>query len=296
MSEKGRAVLALVIAALLWSTGGVLIKWVDWHPMALSGARSLIAALTLWAIAGRLRFDWSLPQVGGAITYTVTVSLYIAACKLTTAANAILLEYTAPIWVALFGAWFLKERPSWLDGISIAISLGGLLLFFREGLSSRSLVGNLLAVLSGVTLAWMMLFLRKQRSGGPLESVVLGNILAAVVGLPYMLRGPWPDLRGWLVLLILGAAQLGLSYVLYTYAIQRVRALEAILILMLEPILNPIWVLLVIGERPTGWALAGGMLVVGSATLRGVLLALRPQRRLPGERSAAEQVEPSPAS
>jgi drug/metabolite transporter (DMT)-like permease len=123
----------LVASALLWSVGGVLIKWVEWHPLAIAGVRSAIAAATLWAVLRRPRFDWSAAQIGGAVAYAATVLLYVSAVKLTTAANAILLQYTAPIYVALFGAWFLGERTTWLDWLAIACSLGGMALFFRDG-------------------------------------------------------------------------------------------------------------------------------------------------------------------
>jgi drug/metabolite transporter (DMT)-like permease len=280
MTERKKAIAALVGAAVLWSIGGVLIKGVRWHPMAIMGTRSAIAALLLWAVARKPRFDWSVAQIGGAVAYAVTVMLYVPAVTLTTAANAILLQYTAPVWIALFGAWFLRERATWVDWLCIAVSLGGMVLFFRQGIASRSFVGDLMAAGSGVTMAWMMLFLRKQKDGRPLESVLLGNVLAALAGVPFLFRQPPPDLQGWLGILLLGVLQLGLAYVLYTYAIKRVTALESVLIVMLEPILNPIWALLLIGERPEGWALVGGLLVLASATVRGVLLAVqRPAAR-----------------
>ena len=152
-------------------------------------------------------------------------------------------------------------------------------LFFKDGLASQSLVGDLMAAGSGITIAWMMLLLRKQRSASPRDSILLGNILAALCGLPFYFRGPAPDLRGWAFLIILGLFQQGASYALYAYAIQRVTALQAVIILTLEPILNPIWVLLVLGERPAGWALAGGALVVGAVTLRAVALAVGQRAR-----------------
>ena len=111
----------------------MLIKWVEWHPWPSPSVRSAIAAATLWAVLRRPRFDWSAAQIGGAVAYAATVLLYVSAVKLTTAANAILLQYTAPIYVALFGAWFLGERTTWLDWLAIACSLGGMALFFRDG-------------------------------------------------------------------------------------------------------------------------------------------------------------------
>lgn len=287
MSEKRKAVAALVAAAVLWSTGGILIKWLNWHPMAIMGVRSAIAAVLLWIIARRPRFNWSPAQIGGAVAYAATVLLYVPACKLTTAANAILLQYTAPVYVALFGAWFLKEKPGWVDWISVLVSLAGMVLFFREGLANQSLLGDLMAAGSGVTIAWMTLFLRKQKEAAPLESVLLGNLLAAAVGLPFAFGQPALTPAGWGGMLLLGVMQLGLSYALYTYAIKRVTALEAILVSTLEPILNPIWVLLLIGERPAPLALVGGTLVLLAVTVRGVFLALRRTSRPQPEHGSA---------
>ncbi len=284
MNERTRAVLCLLLCALLWSTGGVLIKGVNVHPLALSGARSAIAALFMWAVLRRPRFTWSRTQIAGALAYGVTVLLYVSAVKLTTAANAILLQYTAPIYIALFGASFLHEKATWIDWLSIVITLGGMALFFREGLASKNLVGDLLALASGLTFAFMNILLRKQKDGSPLESVLLGNALAAVVGLPFLSRG-LPTLQGWLSLLLLGIFQLGLSYVLYSVAIKHVTAMEGVLFSTLEPIINPIWVMLVIGERPSAWAIVGGALVLLAVTGRGILLSLqsngRPQVKTP---------------
>jgi len=181
------------------------------------------------------------------------------------------------VWVALFGAGFLHERASRLDWLTIALSLAGLLLFFRTGLANPSLTGDLLAALSGVTLAWMSLFLRKQKDGSPIESVLLGNLLAAGVGLPFAF-GSSPGLQGWIALVVLGVVQLGLSYVLYTAAIKQVTALEATLFSMLEPILNPVWVALLLGEYPGAETVAGGLLVLAAIALRAALPAWRTAR------------------
>ncbi len=274
MEKRTRAILYLVGAACLWSTGGVLIKWIDWNPLAICGVRSAIAAAVLWAALRRPRFHWSAAQIGGAVAYAATVLLYVTAVKETTAANAILLQYTAPVWVALFGAGFLGERATRLDWLTIALSLAGLVLFFREGLASASLAGDVLAALSGITLAWMSLFLRKQKDGSPVESILLGNLLAAAIGIPFAV-GSSPGARGWMALVVLGVVQLGLSYLLYTAAIKEVTALEATIFSTLEPILNPIWVALLIGEYPGTWALAGGTLVLCAILLRAAVQAVR---------------------
>lgn len=276
---RQRAILSLLAAALLWSTGGVLIKSVTWHPLAICGARSAIAAATLWALLGRPRFTWSGPQIGGALAYAASVLLYVSAVKLTSAANAILLQYSAPVWIALFGWGFLGERTTLFDWLTIALSLLGVGLFFRDGLQGVSSWGDVLGALSGVTMAWTALFLRRQKAGSPTESVLLGNMLAAVVGLPFAARD-LPPAGDWAALFALGVLQLGLSYFMWTKAIKYVSALEAMIFSMLEPVLNPVWAFLVIGERPAGWALLGGALVLLAVALRALVPTLKGTRSL----------------
>ena len=262
--------LMLVITALLWSTGGFLVKGIQWHPVAIVGMRSLIAAAVILIAIRKPELTWSLPQLGGAVCYAGTVILYVIANKLTTAANAVLLMYTAPIYVIIFGPWFLKEKASRRDWLAVGAVMVGIVVFFMDKLSPEGFLGNMLAVLSGVSFAWMTLFLRKQKRGSPVESVFLGNLLAAVIGLPFFLREELPEINGILMLIALGTFQLGFSYVLYTKAIQKVRAFEAVLITMLEPVLNPVWVFLLLGEVPGNWALAGGTIVMATVILHGL--------------------------
>lgn len=276
MLSKPKAIALLVCSAILWSTAGVLIKWIAWHPLAICGARSLIAAGVLWLFLRKPHFTGSFAQIGGALAYAATVLLYVSAVKMTTAANAILLQYTAPAWVAIFSVGFLGERVTRLDWLSVGLTIVGMTLFFREGLASVSLAGDLLALLSGFTIAWMTLFMRKQKDGSSLESALLGNLIAGLVGIPFMFRSN-PTAQGWLGLVLLGVFQLGLSYILYTRALKSVTAVEAIIVSTLEPILNPIWAILLIGEYPSAWALAGGLLVVLAVTGRGALYALQPR-------------------
>ena len=269
-----RSVLMLVVAAALWSLGGVLIKSVHWHPLAIAGARSLIAAATVLMLMPRPRFAWSVPQVGGAVCYAGTVLLFVCANKLTTAANAIFLQYTAPIYIAVFGAWFLHERSTRLDWILIVATQVGIGLFFLDDLQPGNFLGNLCALASGLCYAALVLLLRLQRESSPFESVLLGNILTGLIGLPFMLASS-PGEGSWWALAALGVVQLGIPYVLFARAIRHVRALEASLISALEPVLNPVWVLIFLHEQPGQWALLGGLVVVFSAVTRGLLTTRR---------------------
>jgi drug/metabolite transporter (DMT)-like permease len=262
---------------VLWSTSGALIKLVEWPPMPIAGVRSAIAALVLAAAIRRPRFTWSRAQLAGAVAYAFSVTLFVAAMKWTTVANAIVLQYTAPIHVALLGAWLLGERPTRLDWLSIAATTAGVAMFFFDALSPGAFVGNLTALASGCAFACLIVALRSQRHGSPFESVLLGNLMAAAVSIPFWSR-PIPDFDGWLVLVFLGVFQLGLAHVLYASALRQVRALEGALVPMIEPILSPLWALLVIGERPGPFAVAGGCLVLGTVAMRGVILTLSKPR------------------
>lgn len=275
-----RAVLLLVVAALCWSLGGLLIKAVPWSPLAVAGARGLIAAVFLLLTSRGLRFHFSRIQVLGALAYAACTITFCTATKLTTAANAILLQYTAPVWIALFGAWFLGERATRADWITIVVALGGMVLFFADGLEVASTLGNALAVLSGVCFAAMTIALRKQKDGSAIESIILGNGLAFLVGLPWLMDSPALPPIGWAALLALGTVQLGVSYLLYARAIKHVTALEAVLIPVMEPILNPVWVLLAMGERPSLFAVLGGLVVLAAVTTRAVQ-SIRGRRRAP---------------
>jgi drug/metabolite transporter (DMT)-like permease len=262
----------LMAAAVLWSTGGLLIKSIEWPPLAIAGGRSAIAAATVYLLMPRPRFTFSPVQLGCAAAYVGTVVLFVVANKLTTSANAIFLQYTAPIYVALFGAWFLGERATRLDWLLIGLAVGGVGLFFLDQLSLHGFWGNVCALASGLSFACLIMLLRKQKDGSPVESVLLGNLLTALICLPFAIGSP-PTGKSLAGLLALGVFQLGLAYVLYAAGIKKVRALEATLISAIEPVLNPLWVLLFLGEIPQPWALAGGFLVLLTATLRGILTA-----------------------
>ncbi len=272
--SRNEALGLLVTAAVLWSLGGLLIKLVDWHPVAIAGARSAIAALLFLAVLRKPALDWSPLLCTGAVSYAATVIFFVSATRLTTAANAILLQFTAPIYVAVLASWLLKERTRPVDWAAIIFVMAGMGLFFVDGFTAGNQLGNLLAICSGVSFALTVIFLRLQKNGATLEPLFLGNVFTALVGLPFM-TAPFPDVAGWAGLVILGIFQLGISYLLYATAVRHVTALEASLVPVVEPLLNPLWVFLALGETPGSWALAGGALVLLSVTGRVILVSGR---------------------
>lgn len=274
MNEHNKSILLLIITAILWSSGGLLIKIVQWNPIAIAGGRSTIALCFISLVTRKFKIKFTPVKIAGGIAYTATVILFVLSNKLTTAANAILLQFTAPIYVALFASWFLNEKMSRIDIISIVLVMSGIVLFFIDKLTTGNLVGNFTAILSGIAFAWLVLLLRKQKNESPIESIILGNLFTAVISIPFMI-GPLPSTESFIGLFLLGTIQLGVSYILYSKAIKHVTAIEAILLPVVEPLLNPLWVLIFLHEKPGGWALVGGTVVILSITLRSVITLKR---------------------
>ena len=272
------AVLSVAGAAILWSSGGLFIKLAPMPGLAVAGGRSLVAGIFyLLAMRPNLRAArWST-----AAAYAGCIVTFVSATKLTTAANAIFLQYTGPAYVLLLSPWLLAEPLRAIDGACVVLSLAGMSLFFVGKVAAGQALGNVLGVVSGVFFALAIVLLRRDAKGGEdtaLPSTALGNLIAAAVTLPWLLKAA-PAIatpRGLSVLLYLGVVQLGVAYWLFVRGVRKVPAAEASLISMLEPVLNPVWVLVGFGERPGPWAIAGGAVVVGAVVLR--TLWPQPQR------------------
>jgi drug/metabolite transporter (DMT)-like permease len=267
---QGGAIAAVALCALLWSTGGLFVKLVSWNPFALAGIRSLVGGLVILIYIRRPRFTWSFAQIAGALCYAACMIGFVTANKLTTAANAILLQYTAPLYAAIFGWIFLKEKASALDWVTIAVVVGGMTLFFMDRLSLGNMLGNVVAIASGVFFAGAIVAFRAQKNGSPLESILLSHAVTFAVSIPFLWSG-WPGLAGWGGMAFLGVFQIGISSILLSYGVKHVTALQSLLTSVLEPIFNPLWVFLAIGERPGPRALAGGAVILVAVTARSVL-------------------------
>jgi drug/metabolite transporter (DMT)-like permease len=267
---------AVFLCAVLWSTSGLLIKLIDWNPILIAGMRSLIAALFIILLRflspRRRRQPFKLRNYwGGGISYALTMILFCIANKLTTSANAILLQYSAPVWAALLGWVLAKERPKPLNWISLVMVVGGLFLFFKNALGSGSFLGNILALASGIAFGANSVFLRIQKEGDPADSMLLAHIIAAAVSVPFLwIQPPEFNPGSILALLFMGTVQVGIASLLFAYAIRRISAVQAMLTAVAEPVLNPVWVLLVTGERPALSALLGGAVII-AAVLVSVL-------------------------
>jgi drug/metabolite transporter (DMT)-like permease len=268
-----RSRLLILAAAALWSTAGAAIKLTALNAWQIAGGRSLVAALAVAAMVPASRVRPRPGVLAVALTNAVTVILFVVATKLTTAANAIFLQETAPLWVLLLAPLLLGERPSRGELLSIPVYAAGLALFFVDDLTAGQLTGKLCALGSGLAFGVTIVGLRHLREEGP-GALLWGSVIAAVVTLPLWGSGPAATPADLALLLFLGVFQLALAYVCFARGLAGVTAVEASLLMLLEPVLSPIWAYLVVGERPGPWALGGGAIVLGAAAWRTVAPAL----------------------
>jgi drug/metabolite transporter, DME family len=270
--------LQLLGAALLFSTGGAAIKATTLNSWQVAGFRSVIAAAAVFLLMPAARRGWTWHVLPVGVAYASTLVLFVTANKLTTSANAIFLQSTAPLYMLLFGPLLLKEavrRRDLVFMVPVALGLG---LFFvgsdaPSSTATNPALGNVLATTSGVTWALTLVGLRwlGNRAGGEgsaLPTVVAGNLIAFLACLPAALPVASATTGDWLGVTYLGVFQIGAAYVLLTAGIRHVPALEASVLLLLEPALNPVWAWLVHGETPGVWSIAGGALILGATLAR----------------------------
>lgn len=238
-----------------------------------------MAALTLLLLVPATRRGWGWRPALVGVAYAATLILFVTANKLTTSANTIFLQATSPVYLLLLGPLFLKEPVRRRDLWVVAAVLAGLLLFFvgteaPVATAPDPAKGNVLALMSGVCFAVTIAGLRwlsRGTSDVGLATVAIGNLIAFVWGLPFALPVVSATPTDWVVMLYLGAIQIGLAYACLTRGLRRVPALEASLLLMVEPVLNPVWAWLVHGEKPSHWALLGGALIIGATAAQAAV-------------------------
>lgn len=275
-----KAMLLMALCAFLWSIGGLLVKLLPWHPLVICGLRSLIAAviILLYMRLRKHRFTVSRCAILSGLGLAGTMLLFCAASKLTTSANAIILQSTNPIHIMVLNTLLYHHRYRKGELVAVGITLAGISLFFLDQLSPGNLLGNGIALCSGFTMAVMYLFgSRLPDEASSMSSVLIGHGTAAAVGLVCALFAP-PAMgaANLAAILTLGVVQLGVPYVLYAIAVRNCSPLSCSLIGMIEPLLNPVWVFLVIGERPGAFALLGAAVVMVTVCVWSVLSARAP--------------------
>lgn len=275
--NKSAGILAMAATAFLWSIAGLFIKVIDWNPIAIAGMRSFIASIVIIIYLKRPRINFSFPLIAAAIANAATMLLFVAANKTTTAANAIILQYIAPVVTVFIGAILLKERTHIEHFAAIPIVITGMIVMFFDELGGGKLFGNVLAIMSAITFSFYFVFMRMQKDGSPLESILLSHWLTAGICIIISLFLPVPHVtsKSLSAIAILGVVQIGISSILFSFAIKRVSAVSAILIAVIEPVFNPIWVFFAIGEAPGTRALTGGGIIVLAVTIASIITAHR---------------------
>ncbi len=274
ISQK-RAMLLMCLCAFLWSIGGLFIKLLPWNAAAICGVRSGISALIILLYMAKMKYRLTLknPMVWLAgLGLMGTMLLFVSANKLTTSANAIVLQSTAPLYIMVISALFFRAHYSRREYVLVAITMGGIALFFLDQLTPGGLLGNVLALLSGLTMALMYTASgRLPDDDSSMSALVVGHTAAALAGMPFLFLTQ-VEISPLTVsaILILGVFQLGIPYILYAIAVRRCSPLSCSLIGMIEPLFNPVWVLLVLGEKPGFFALIGGIIVLSAVTLWSV--------------------------
>lgn len=269
--------IAVLSSAVLMSTNGLFVKLLPWHPAVISCMRSFIAALFLLTI--RLIFpppkenkNELFPLLAGGASFAATMLTLTIAFKLTTSANAILLQFGSPVWAAILGWYFVKEKPHWEQWGALLLIMGGLGIFFRDSLGGGALIGDALAVISGMFYASQSVFLRMMKNGNPSDAMLLGHVICAAVSMPFLfIYPPSISLTSLLSVTYMGLFQIGLSSLLFSYGIKRIRAVQAMLTTVAEPVLNPIWVLFLAGEKPSMAALAGGAIIIAAVVASSII-------------------------
>lgn len=282
MTSERRGILLVASAALLWSTGGIGIKWLAEPPLKIAFYRSATAAVALLILFRPRVWRWSAAFLVGIVSYAACLTTFVLATKWTSAANAIFLQYSGVVWVLLFSPLVLKEPFHRRDALAVTVAFGGMLLFFAGKFESRGYAGEIAALASSVFFATLVIALRRQRGRAAEAVITYGNVLAALVLLPFVHRDLAVSTQSAAVLTFLGVIQIAGAYALFVQGLKHVTATQASLVGMLEPISNPIWVFLFLGERPGVFSILGGAIVLSAIAWR----------TLTGGPPAAEAVPP----
>ncbi len=286
--SKRASIVFLVLSPIFWSTSSLLIKTVTWNSWAVAGWRSLISAFFLWFCFSRVyprgfKFDFSRTNLTTAFFYSAFGSFFAMSVKLTTAANAILMQYTSPIYIAVLAPFFLKEKTPGRDWLFVAVMLMGMGLFFMNDLEvgegRNDFLGLMAGMAAGICWAIVVMLLKKQGAEGmPLSGLVLGNFMTGLYCFPAMVSVDFLDMGQMVWVAALAIVSLGLGYIFYLLAVGQVTALEAAMIPAIEPLLNPTWTFIFLNEIPGRWTIIGGSLVLATVLARAWLAVKDPPR------------------
>lgn len=287
-SNHKRGLLLISLAALIWSTGGLFIKVLTLDAFQIAFYRSVIAAITIFFIARHKfkKIDFEFDAISNlcAITYAGILILFVVATKLTTAANAIFLQFTAPIYLLFLEPIFLKTKFKVSNLITIFFCFIGMILFFFGRLEFGDITGNILAICSGICFALFSLFLKWKmklhKKVNTLGNVILGNALVGAICLPFIFSKLFINMDQLMILLYMGIFQIGISYMIFNEGIKYVSATESMIIAMLEAVFNPIWVFFGVGEVPSTYAIIGGIIIFATILVHNFTSVRREKMRI----------------
>jgi drug/metabolite transporter, DME family len=280
-TTRRNAILMTVFAAMLWSTGGLFIKLLPQDAFTILFYRSLYAGLIFILIFGKKLFVFNKLSIISSLFYAPLLIAFVTSTKLTTAANAIFLQYTAPAFVLLLEPYFIRTKLKKINIITVILCFVGMALFFVEQLSTPdNWLGIWIALLSGVILTGLLITQKMNKAEFQPGAVFLGNILVCIITLPWFLDAPLPSMTENSFLMILGFGQLGLGFALFLYGQKHLPAIESSLIAMLEPILNPVWVFIGYGEYPGNFAVLGGLVIIAALVFRLYWIEIRAKQNI----------------
>jgi len=271
ISDHNKGIFAVFLTAILWSSGGLFIKLISLNSMELSFFRCAIAAV-VFALMFRKRVLRLNPlALLNSFAYAAVLILFVIATKTTTAANAIFLQSTAPIYVLIFEPLLTKTKWERINIITIAVCFAGMILFFMGDLTPGDIKGNIAALLAGIAFATFFLGMKKNDPKYGEASIFYGNVIVALICIPFVTGLSSISLQDFAMVSFLGVFQIAFAYALFSYGLKRIIAVEASIISMFEPVLNPIWVFIGYGEVPSFYAIIGGLIIITAITVRTLI-------------------------
>lgn len=272
--SKKIGILQMVLCATLWSIAGLVINHIELNSFVIAGGRSLFAAITVivYMILTKQKFILSRDTLVSGGLLAMVFICFVAASKLTTSANAIVLQYTAPIFVLIFSMIFLHKKPRLFDVGAVLYTLIGVVLFFIGSLGVGDMLGNFVGVLAGMFMGGMFVAVGNTKGEEKMSGILLGHAFCAMIGLPFLaFTENTVDVKGVACIILLGVVQLGIPYILYALATNRCSAISCVVISAIEPILNPLWVAIFDKEIPSTLSIVSGLLLIAGITVYSVL-------------------------
>lgn len=270
MTQKNKAIIQMIVCSFLWSIAGIIIKLINCNPLVIAGFRSLFAAITVYIFmkVAKIKFVFSKKSVLSAVFLCLTFFAFVGANKLTTAANAIVLQFTSPVFILVISYFFFRKKIYKADVLAVVFTLVGIALFFLDEMDAGSLLGNIVAIMAGGFMASMFVFCGDCEDDERMTGIFLGHIFTAAMGILFT---PFTqntlDFKAVLLFMLLGVVQLGIPYILASLAMSHCSPLACSLISVIEPLLNPVWVLIFDGEIPGVSALYGAAIIIVTITV-----------------------------